>query len=146
MKLFSKLEENVLYFHGFKETSMNTTRANIFKKKNLDQNKLFDLVTLPPCRSVLQLHAKQANKSKLEILQSSQLGLSANNVQLANGEFVLVVMFHPLILRIFLLRLSLTRIYIKKIPRTNIVTQVATGKISYSSTLRHNAKTRTERY
>lgn len=59
---------------------MNTTRANIIKKKNLDQNKLFDLVTLPPCRSVLQLHAKQANKSKLEILQSSQLGLSANNV------------------------------------------------------------------
>ena len=132
------------HLHGFKETSMNTERANIFKTKYLDQNKLIYLLTLPPCRSVLQLHAERANEAKLEILQSSQLGLYANNGWLANREFVLVVMFHSLELRIFLRRLSLTRIYLKEIPWTNIATKVVTRKISYSSTLRRNTKTRTQ--
>ena len=47
--------------YGFKQKDVNEVRFKLFETKYEKQSKVIDLSTLPPCQSVLKLHANRAN-------------------------------------------------------------------------------------
>ena len=59
--LYKKLEEYVCQLYGVRKANVNNVRYTKFKSKLQNENKIVDLSTLPPCRSVLSLHCKRAN-------------------------------------------------------------------------------------
>ena len=59
--LFMKLQEYVAMLYGTKVKSVDEARLQIFEKKLYRENKIVDMSSLPPCRSVLNLYAKRAN-------------------------------------------------------------------------------------
>jgi hypothetical protein len=58
---FCQLEEYVCFLYGVRIKSVNEARWRIFKKKQDKEHKVTDLASLPPCKQVLQYHAKRAN-------------------------------------------------------------------------------------
>ena len=60
-QLFTELEEFTCYLYGARSKDINKLRYKIFDKKYTKENKIIDMCTLPPCRSVLKLHAERAN-------------------------------------------------------------------------------------
>ena len=60
-ELFSKVEEFVCYLYGSRLKDINLLRFNMYTKKYIKENKIIDMCSLPPCRSVLKLHSMRAN-------------------------------------------------------------------------------------
>ncbi len=59
--VFALLEEFVCFLYGYRKKSVNFVRHQMFQKKYSKDSKIIDLALLPPCQSVLQLHAYRAN-------------------------------------------------------------------------------------
>ena len=59
--MISLLEEFVCYLYGYHQKDVNVVRFRIHSKKLRQENKVVDLATLPPCKSVLKLHILRAN-------------------------------------------------------------------------------------
>jgi hypothetical protein len=60
-ELFALLEEFVCHLYGYHQKSINIVRHQMFMKKYASDNKCIDMSVLPPCRSVLHLHADRCN-------------------------------------------------------------------------------------
>ena len=60
-QLVSELEEYVCYLYGSRSKDINLVQYNIYTKKYTNENKIIDMCSLPPCRSVLKLHSMRAN-------------------------------------------------------------------------------------
>ena len=55
------LEEFTCYLYGYKQNNINEVRSKLFSKKYRNEHKVVDLSLLPPCQSVLKLHAEWSN-------------------------------------------------------------------------------------
>ena len=60
-ELFDILSEFVCLLYGYNETCVDVVRSKKFQRKYKSEGKIVDLSLLPPCRSVLKLHAERAN-------------------------------------------------------------------------------------
>ena len=60
-ELLDNMEEFVCNLYGYRSKNINEVRHRLFMKKYINSHKVIDLATLPPCHSVLRLHAKRAN-------------------------------------------------------------------------------------
>ena len=59
--VFKILEEYVCFIYGSRSHEINEVRYEIFTKKTKREDNIVDLSLLPPCKSVLRLHAERAN-------------------------------------------------------------------------------------
>ena len=62
--------EYVCILYGYQKKNVNQVRYELFQKKYEKEGKIIDLSMLPPCESVLLLHARRAN-FVAKILRSS---------------------------------------------------------------------------
>ena len=69
-KTFDLLNEYVCKLYGYQKKNVNQVRYHLFQKKYEKEEKIIDISMLPPCESVLLLHAKRAN-FVAKILRSS---------------------------------------------------------------------------
>ena len=58
---FKLLEEYVCVLYGCRKKNVNQARYYLFQRKYRRDEKIIDLSILPPCKSVLLLHANRAN-------------------------------------------------------------------------------------
>ena len=58
---FELLEEYICVLYGSRKKDVNQVHHDLFQKKHVKEEKVIDLSMLPPCHSVLMLHAKRAN-------------------------------------------------------------------------------------
>ena len=95
---FNNLEEYVCMLYGRNEEDINAARSKMFLQKYSSTSNVIDLAVLPPCRSVLYLHAQRANYVA-KIWKSSNLAWhdmpDINNGWLENEEIDLVENVFP---------------------------------------------------
>ena len=61
VSIFTVLEEYVCYLYSHRNKSVKSVRYKMFEKKLSGENKSVDIASIPPCKSVLNLHIKRAN-------------------------------------------------------------------------------------
>ena len=86
--IFGLLNEYVSILYGSQKKDVNEVCYQRFQKKYEKQDKIIDLLPLPPCQSVLMLHAKRANfvakilkcsfEAQLQILDIGMHGWDVN--------------------------------------------------------------------
>ena len=47
--------------YGYKQNNVNEVRSKLFSKRYGNEHKVVDLSLLPPCQSVIKLHAERSN-------------------------------------------------------------------------------------
>ena len=60
-RTFEILNKYVCTLYGRQKNDVNEVRYQLFEKKYEKDDKIIDISLLPPCQSVLLLHAKRAN-------------------------------------------------------------------------------------